>query len=297
MASEQLEKVLFVWCYLVNIRRLSTNIRREICRYLKPCCRLVGVQDGYLTFYTFPGNRKRKVSHSHPFAPGTMHCWVNSTDLLFVGSGSFFETCPLVPDVYSLNTQDCTVTPHPSLLQARCRPGLICVRGTVYVFGGGSGFAYFRTCEQWPLTENSWFPMPEMKQARCIFSPVLHCGLIYLPDVVNSSGVLEAYDTVKNTFEVVNVLLPSLSQPSLAFRVEDTLMVISETAWWSWKIGETDSCKRYIQLDRKMSSSCPPEILEGKVYWLETHTGQLACLTLADLKDSRRGRKCIRIGD
>lgn len=158
------------------------------------------------------------------------------------------------------------------------------MQGTVYVFGGGCGFAYFTSCEKFSIPRKSWSRIAEMKYARYLFTPVPHNCVIYLADTCNNSGVLEAYHPASDTFEVVHKLLPSLSEASLSFLQGDTLVVLSRTAFWNWEIGASDSSKRFLRMEKSVASSCPPEVVGGKVYWLETQTGQLTCISLADLK-------------
>lgn len=281
MTSNPSEKIQLYWCYRLHLKRLSFTLIREICLYLHHYHRLLGVQPGYLALYTLPGNHCRLIPLRHSFDPGTSHCWLAPTELLFIGSGSFFALKAVDTDVYLFDTQSYEITPQPRLIRPRCGPGVVYFRRNVYVFGGGWRFDVYSECEMYVRTEAVWRDIPGMRYPRCLFTPVIYENRVYLPDISQNHTSLETYSPLSNTFETLSINVPSLNHPSLSFLLDDLLVVVSFDMQWCWRIGSSTAYKYKARFGRKMVSSCPPVFVEGRMYWIDSTRGELRSGELA----------------
>lgn len=285
MNKFQQAKVRLVWLYHIQRPRLCTNLLREIAEYLNPSFRLLGVFEHRLSMYVVPGTYSKTATLSATFTDGTRHCWLSPNSVLFVGGGSYLRNQPVVSDVFLLDTLDFSVVQQASMSEARFSPGLIHVKEEALVFGGYNGSAQ-ATCEKYIIGKKAWECLPSMKYPRYSFSPVHYQGKIYLPCIITTSPVLEAFLPAESRFVEETVQLPTSSNCSLAFMYEGLLVVLSCNNFiWYWHVETNQSNSAKARPGKTYLSSCSPVSIEGTAYWVVFNTGELASYDLtADLK-------------
>ena len=286
-------KVLLVW-----LCPLPRPLLREIALYLPPCFYFLGISATTLTLYLLPGDYRQTLTHDGCFSDGMRHCWVNSSEALLVGGGTYLQRNRFgLNSVFLFRVEPLIVCYYPSMQEARYSPGVVCVDGTVFVFGGYHHRS-LDSGEKAEVARKIWKQLPKMTYGRHSFCPVHYAGNIYLPDISKGNRALEAYSVAQDVYETMSIACESSSAHSCAFLLQERLVVLSCYNFaWSWEIGTGRSEQVKVKTGVTVLSSCAPRVAGNCVYWVEFDSGRLACMDLNSLQSpSTQSKKTASSG-
>ena len=140
--------------------------------------------------------------------------------------------CPLLVKVMRLGREKLTLILSPKKLvqvadmaETRYFPGVIRYGYSVYAFGG---FKAAASSEKYCLKTDQWAGLPLMAAAKSAFTPVLHSGLIYLPEVNEGSCLFEVFNTAAQQFSSIAPSLPFTDFASIAFIYREELVILDD---------------------------------------------------------------------
>ena len=237
-----------VWLLYVKLR-LSGNILREVCSYLRPVLFPYIHQDHVYVYNHDTHMCSERLLYTSFYGCTFVVCEDNS--MMCVGDS------PKSVLVRSLNLTSLELTDLHSMHLPREAAGVIRIDICVYVFGGRDE----KSCEVYELQE--WKEVGAMQCVRCYFTPCFHRSVIYL---AGYAAVVESFDAVTHTFTPLLLYLPSTLHrcKSIAFIANGELCILAVMQIARWKVeSEQEFC--ISSTDRNSSSSQTPLVLAGEV--------------------------------
>lgn len=248
---------------------LSRSVTREIDEYMDYLpCKLATFMQNRLCVYDVQRKEVRRVRVSVSFSQGSVHCFLNSKELLCVGS------FPDMQSVYILALSDFQIRLTAPLSTYRFAAGILPYHQNCYLFGGLSTIP-IKSSEKWLKTRPIWSNLPEMTCQRANFNPSLHHFEVFLVSTLQKEMILEGFHLKNEVFRVIEVDLMGLEAGFSCQYVEnDDLVVICEGGKvGKWKINRDFRGKIEVfgHFDGFKPSS-PPLIYQNSVYFgSETH--------------------------
>ena len=217
------EKVQFLWTRSqpCPLHSLSPNVLREICLYVGEDCAFVpDLSLQSISVYDVKTRTVRVKQVSIPCMEGASYCFLESTTLLIAG-GSFRGRC--IGEAFMV--RNWVVEELSRMRVGRENSGICAWHGVAYVFGG-----YNHSCEK--FEDRKWQALPDMKQPRSQFTPVLHSTEVWLPCL--RALALESFCLVTERFQTLPHDMPKNDfNPSVAFMTENkTLVVLSQSGFY-----------------------------------------------------------------
>lgn len=195
------------------IQRLSRNIVREMCRYLKIDCFLPFYKEGHFGLVSVFSKTCARLQGTE-FPSGAMLCYLSRRKVMRLGREKL--TLILSPK---------RLVQVADMAETRYFPGVIRYGYSVYAFGG---FKAAASSEKYCLKTDQWAGLPLMAAAKSAFTPVLHSGLIYLPEVNEGSCLFEVFNTAAQQFSSIAPSLPFTDFASIAFIYREELVILDD---------------------------------------------------------------------
>ena len=199
-------------------------------------------------------------------------CPTDSENVLGVGG------YPSSSASYLLSLITGIVVPQHAMLTKRAFPGIIKQKSTVYVFGGLDGNTRTITAsEKFEIGERVWKGVRSMKNPRCSFCPCEVGGLVYLLDA-KAHKIIEVFNTATEEYHTLLIPhFPLLGNDSVAFIVNDELVMLTRNMQIGrWRF-QTDSEFRVstIKMNNNSSGSTniPPVVVGREVFWVRWTDG------------------------
>lgn len=260
------ERVHLFWIRLTHssIRLLSTNILREVCRYLTIDCYLpFHKQDSFgLISVVF---KTTALLQGREFPRGAMLCYLHKFEVMRLGQVK--RTLILSPE---------RVMQVADMAETRYYPGVIRYGDFVYAFGGLR--ATPASSEKYCLRTDQWIGLPAMSAAKSAFTPVRLGGVIYLPEVNEGSSLFEAYDTARNIFLSLEAHLPFSDFSSIAFLYEEELIILDDAGRRGRLILPQEAEFRVDEMELKeleLFAQSAPVVVDRVVYFVQYTSGDL----------------------
>lgn len=244
-----------------QFRRLSGNIKREICGYIgevRPQI-LCSAQKTHLIVYDFPRKLGLRIDLEVEIGEGAVFCAVDSGSVLCVGGTTPTSQARIVLFLHKTVEE---LPPCPALLS---HPGLALHDSNVYIFGGTP--PNHRGCLKLCFPSPHWLSLCSMSQPRSRFTPCVFHQYIYLIDISNGSRI-EAFDTVSKKYK--RVKLDMLLDPdySISWIDKGEIVILTQDEVVSWRPGGSYTSGLFVQCRQEVISNCPPVVQDSKTYWL-----------------------------
>lgn len=214
MQVQERVQVFWVRRSHLHIQRLSSNILREMCRYLKIDCFLPFFNQGHFGLVSVFSKTCTRLEGTE-FPSGAMLCYVSKTKVMRLGG-----------EKRTLMLSRKKAVQVADMIERRYFPGVIRYGCFVYAFGGLKAAV---SSEKYSLDANQWSGLPLMAAAKSAFTPVLLGGLIYLPEVNEGSNLLEVFDIERQQFSSIAPSLPFTDFASIAFIYRGELVILDDT--------------------------------------------------------------------
>jgi len=259
------------------IRKLSTNVLREVCAYLQdllyPC-----ISKSKLTLWNLVTGQAATTTLSRSFNSGTVYCLYQPNAVLCVGDDSANSR------VFSMSLPSGALTPFPSMEVERAWAGIIAWKSHVYVFGGYNDMSC-EEAEKFHIPSRQWIRLPRMSTSRLAFTPLLYKGLFLLISSAPGAQPVETFSPLSETYETLNVCISGVgNNGTVSFIKEDEVWVVCYGgSLIRWKPTDPSYRLSKISLPDNESgvSAALPVTVGGTVYWTHYHKG---CLVRFDFE-------------
>ena len=268
--QEVLTQVRLLWLHSESTayHLLSRNVVREVCTYLQGHTALAFFTDANIEIHhlTTQTVRKAKPSKVVKFCV-TTH--MTFREIICVGA------YPKSTSVSSVDLTTSTVTKEASMQVSRACPGIINVRGHIYVFGGLIDGEDVLRCEKFSIKARQWTFIPDMDEPRIYFTPAVHLCFIYLCSLFEGESI-SSFHTPTEQYTQHPLTIPDINTyTSVSFIVDTHIYVLgNEDSFLVWELGSREGFKE-IRYARRNSPafSCTEVVKVGKgVYWTDYNT-------------------------
>lgn len=244
--------------------RLSFNVLNEICQYtrklLYPC-----IYNTSVRVYDLDTGQFTEKRLNRPLLNEWNFCIIDSNRVFGVAG----------KHVITVKLTNAAINPLPKLRTEREKPGLICLGGFVYLFGGTA----LSSCEKHSIKSRKWSPLPSMSTPRAYFTPCRVLIEVYL----SSSQPLqpfEAFHTVSEEFRELPMRFSQSMFSSITFESEGTVYSVRYSTVMKWEGGaETWEVKKINRGGKGCTNSVPFKA-GNKVFWTSYDTGGLVIFDL-----------------
>lgn len=150
---------------------------------------------------------------------------LSSGEVLITGGG-FFN------DVFLFSPKDCKIEVKASMKLIKKEHSSVYMNGKVYAIGGYDGpkAKFLKECEVYDVSKDEWDMIAPMNVAKCAFAAsklsdheIFVCGGFDGENRVNS---MEIYDSIKNTWTLLEDTLPARLSNSACCSINDFEAVI-----------------------------------------------------------------------
>lgn len=266
------ERVLLFWTRMQRtcLRTLSTNVLREICSYLDADAELPFYADGQFGLFIVASKKKLLYECQESFQPGTTLCYVGNKRVMCLGR---------TPTTFILSPQSMLNT--APMAHTRYCPGTIHYRDIVYAFGGS--IAPRCTAEKYSLMDDTWTNLPDMRGSRYAFNPIRIDMSIYLPEVNESSHMVEVFHIGTETYTTLSSSLPFAGYSSISYVYKDEIVIIDFQGRRARGQIQPDATfnKDDVEVGKvECYSQAAPVVLGRKVYFAQYKTGIITSFSL-----------------
>ena len=267
-------KLLWVRHSVQLYKRLSLNITREVCTYVRNSHVLIAVQPHRVV--TFSLDTLQPVSlfelrERVVVGSGAAFCMVGEKKVFLCGGGEEELDCKAYIDSNTAFVlKESGVKLLPSLKDSLRAPGLYFhrARNSVYVFGGRDRYGKsLDSAQTLPLkAASNWQCLPTMSNARAFFNPCATESLVFLVGGWTTS--IETYSLITHNFTLFELELPIDFARSACTAVLNAYSVIALAPTMLCEAEE--HCTRWkrtqeVQLQSTWSN-CRPWVQGGRVY-------------------------------
>lgn len=144
------------------------------------------------------------LDSDYRFKPQSCWCLLPSHQLFLCGGHIVKDSHIYYKETVLVDVTERSVTPHPSMLSARCRHAVIYHKDFIYVFGGYSE-DYLKSCEKLDWTHQTWTSLPDMKDAKDCVTAAVWKDRVYI--VGYGSNKVETYDIASESMFVLPISL------------------------------------------------------------------------------------------
>ena len=255
---------------------LSTNITREVCRYLSinllvPCInlstlKLIDLETGFTTTSQL----------SVIFSMASVFCFCSDRTLLCLGNH------PPATNAWTLDVLTASLSEVAPMTTARGWPGALYYGQFVYLFGGNTDLP-LHSCEKFDIQRKEWTSVGDMHSAKVAFSPCVHEKEVFLLSMLSVQTQIEVFTPACEVFRVLPVALRAGELGSVSFFQGDTIVMITfSRREFRWKLGTTEVSEKESNNSDPTSavSNIMPLTVENSVYWVNYYTGKLVQLDM-----------------
>lgn len=216
--------------------------------------------------YSLHDRTLARCKHTLRFNSGAAWC-VLSARFDFLYSGGQHNSL-VTQEAYNVSGDEATRT--GDMLRGRFLHTLVELEGVVYALGGNGGEGGLRECEEYRQETGKWARIADMNEGRFGATGCSYKEAVYVAGGVKANKA-EVYHPKANTFTLLALTLPSNDKFTTAVIVSDTLLVLQDTALYTWSL--THPNKALMQLSTLPCASnwyspLQPFLHQSYVYFL-----------------------------
>ena len=257
------------------LRKLCTNLLREICSYMQAVLYPV-IYNTHLSVWNLATDQVTTSTLSRSFGSGSVYCLYRPTALLCVGN------YPSTSDVFEISLATAALTPLPAMSLDRAWPGIIAWKNHVYIFGGNH-LPPSKEAEKFHISDKQWSSVPPMNTSRLAFTPLLHRDKFLLISSAPGSTPVESFSPVSETYEGLNLNVDGCGYGAISFWRENSVSVILyRGSLLRWQPGEPSFHVSPLSFPDNESAitAAPPVVADNAVYWAHYTKGRIVKLDL-----------------
>lgn len=273
-------KVWFVFAKPLSplLRKLSTNLLREICSYMQAVLYPI-IFNTHLSVWNLTTGQATTSTLSRSFGSGSVYCLYRPSALLCVGN------YPSTSDVFEISLGTAALAPLPAMSLDRAWPGIIAWKSHAYIFGGNY-LPPSKEAEKFHISDKQWSSVPPMNTPRLAFTPLLHKDKFLLISSAPGSTPVESFSPVSETYEGLSLDVNGSGYGAIAFLREKSVSVILYGgSLLRWQPGEPSFHVSPLSLPDMESAitAAPPAIANNAVYWEHYSKGGIVKFDLMTL--------------
>ena len=276
--QQSITALMFTRSFSPLYARVSRNLAREIASYMGAYKLLATCIDGTITVFDLEKGTSRSNKLDLVMKWEVVYCHVNWRTILYLST----ERCSTI-DLLTFQ-----VTDWPCMHVPRANPGLICVEGVCYVFGGKRS-DLLTSSEKFVFTQNQWQPIPALPTPKYAFIPCHYQADLYLAEANDSLHSFDVFSIDREEYRSIPYKIQCNLNGCVSFIVNADLFLLTMSGQClKWNLTELDSDPALftVKLSDQNSaySSCSPMLVADKVYWVNYLSGTIVRFHPASLQ-------------
>lgn len=252
-------------------RSLSSNIVREVASYLSALPLLPICRSRTVTVIHLDNGASRHAEVDVSMHWSHVSCLMDWRTILYLTS---------TPRCCKIDLITFRVSDLPRMKTVRESPGVLCVAGVCYVFGGRRQFEVLTVSEKYYVQNNQWRPTSPLPTPKFGFNPCHYQAEIYLVEVNEGGKSFDIFNIEHEVYRSVVYQISYRMNGCVSFVVDSDLYLVTVGKWClRWDLNQLDKKPEYrvVSLQDRNSalSNCTPLLYSGSVYWVNYFSGAI----------------------